>query len=314
MSSSLPPTISEMSSKDIERYIRYERSASNQGAWLETRSFYSVSSEESKSYEAGVDYRPFLEIIKRLTPEDIIFDSGCGTGTAGEDYVKTCPKGAVFYAVGITPPRNPEDDIEWLKRDHLEHLHIFLHDMLEFPTDSLHGRVSVVIDIHGAFRYSGQPSKILAKLAEMLKVGGMLFLTFGNNNTVDVSPYEDKITILARKKLMDQGSNALLFLYLTSIQGLKTIVPQKLTSDEALKRLGLSKNSFFNRDLLINNPFKRQTISWGFVRTEEPIALDPLYIDKEKPQTFNGIEIQKYCWEVSNRNKKLLEKVDRIEI
>ena len=307
-------SISKMSEADREKF---RRSNDIYKTWEVGRRLFDDPSkraiDKEDNYQFWIrinneNYDLFRKKIEALTSDEIFFDSGCGNGVAGEDYAKAYPKGATFIGVTLTRPDMENEDAKWLKRDRSPRLHLFLHDILEFPTTSLHGRVSVITDIHGAFRYSGQPSKALTKMAEMLKIGGTLFLVFSGTETVDVSTYEDKISSCKKKELIAQGSSALLFLYLSTIRGLKVIGPEEgITPKLIQERFGLCKDSSYDYDTVPEIGY--WNCCWVFERTEEPLALDPLYKEGDDSQVYDTHNFQKFFWQVSERNKYLLDKL-----
>lgn len=317
----LPFTISQMSSAEREKIPAHGDGIS----WTTDRILFEEPYDETKkawevkeSYESeieGIHHKPHYQFFKKrmesLQAQDIWLDAGCGRGVALEEYVKKYENGAEVYGVTLTKPdkKADEDQMVEANKKHERRLHLYFHDMLHFPTHPLQGRVSVITDIFGPFHYCGRPSEVLAKYAAMLKVGGTLFLRFGESNTVDMTPHQK---YLWDKEQLTYGSQAFFFLYLATVRGFKILAPEDV-SPASIRDLFSVRG---DQEVRANKGYWDR--SWILVRTEEPFNADPLYMKGENVQCDSSIASserhRKYHWEISDKNRPYVEAMKEITL
>lgn len=92
--------------------------------------------------------------------------------------------------------------------------------------------MTAITDIHGAFRYAGDPSGVLQKMGQLLKRNGRIYLFFGDNLTIDPKSFPDIKFPRARTRAL--GSGQLFHLWLQSIKGLKLLFPSTETNRAAI--------------------------------------------------------------------------------
>lgn len=308
---SFPPTISQMSLSERERFSQHGKAA-----WTTDRILFEEFDKESYERQVeGLHHKPryqfFRQCMAALKSNDIWFDAGCGHGSALIQYVQTYKKdAATVYGVTLSRPERKEEEDKMVEADQkYERLHIYLHDFLSFPTASLQGRVGVITDIYGSFYYCGRPSEVLKKFAAMLTVGGTLFLVFGVSSTVDVTLHAKAID---DKDLLARGSEGFFFLYLSTVRGFKVVAPEDV-SPASIRNLFSSRA---NPDERADKGFWDR--SWCLIRTDEPFDADPLYIRGEKIQLDDSLasshSYRNYRWEISEKNKPYVEAMKEIRL
>lgn len=305
-----------MTQKEIDQYP-IER-------WMQGRALFDNSKPSNSSiyYFGGHSYkwvldsrldkyakvRLFDDTMKNLTHKDIYLDVGAGNGKAIKEYRQLFPAGAKVIGIGSTQPHEEaiQDVIEQDKND--EKFSFYLDDFTKFPTEALAGRVSVITDVIGAFRYGRDPAQVIRQVGKLLKEGGLVFFKFTYSDGIKVPQGYDKFVVWNRPK---DSSSHLLYLWFQTIRGF----------DVLQEDMTLEESKAFQKEIIddIHKVASRRFAEYAIVlrRNADQVEVDPLIIDPKVDQDVSrnkegGIYwdewIPAYTWEMSAYSQSMLKK------
>lgn len=317
------PSISKMPKDEIVSFKKVVN-------WVQRRTLFCdeetswdgrMDSRGSLCYFGGSSYDGFFpggkgknvlkDIMRTLKSNDIYMDVGAGDGHAIHQYREVFPQGAEVIGIASTQPHDIERVINEEKRD--GKFSFYLADFNEFPTESLAGRVSVITDIKGAFRYGLNPTCTIKKMGALLKEGGVAIIEFGRGLGIDPpSLIEDKYNVLDSRHKDWFGSKMLLHLWFHTIKGFDVI--QKNMDLEFSRQIHakvIEKPEAYERD---NFGLDLMIIR----RNSDPIEVEELIPNPKFIKDWSEIEdserdyddcCPKYTWKTSEASEALLAKI-----
>lgn len=252
----------------------------------------------------------FAKSIQELKENDTYVDSGTGDGNALMEYREIFPHGANVIGIASTQPHDLSKVINKELAD--KKFSFYLSDFNNFPTESLAGRVSLLSDVKGAFRYSLYPQKVIQQMGKLLKTDGLAFIEMGYGIGIKpdmVTPEKNYLN----SRQFTQGSNMLLHLWFQTIKGFDVIQHKK-------KFENIEKSIEINKEI-IKNPHKwddqmsdNQLIILR--RNGDPVQVEPLTYDAEFLENWQRSEKKywdgwapRYKWEMSDESKELTKKI-----
>lgn len=255
----------------------------------------------------------FVKSMQEHKENDIYVDVGAGDGTALFEYLDFFPNGAKVIGIASTQPHNISKVIENDKNN--SKFSFYLCDFNEFPTESLKGRVSLISDVKGAFRYSLYPHKVIDQMGKLLKTGGLVFIQTGYGIGIKPDMIPEKQNMLNSRQ-ETQGSNQLLHLWFQTIKGFDVIQHEK-TFENVESSIAINKEIIDNPDKWDNQMRDNQLIILR--RNSDPVEVDPLVYDSEFVENWqkNSGEkhwdewAPKYKWEMSEKSKELTKKIHK---
>jgi SAM-dependent methyltransferase len=264
------------------------------------------------SYEDALG-QLFSKSILELKENDIYLDVGAGDGNALFEYRELFPKGASVIGIASTQPHNLSQVIEKDLND--DKFSFYLSDINNFPTESLKGRISLISDVKGAFRYGLYPHKVIEQFGKLLKTNALAFIEIGYGIGIkpDMIPQE-KQYLNGRQE--SQGSKMLLHLWFQTLRGFD-VIQHKMMFEKVENSIA------FNKEIIVNpQKWDDQMRDDQLVilrRNEDPVEVEPLAYDTDFVEKWQPIENKlwdlwtpRYQWEMSEKSKELTKKINLV--
>lgn len=315
---SVYPSISKMSQDEIASFKKIDNWVQNRTLFKEPSSWSGGKTEECfnfSNFGVGDSYPSLCGALKNimngLTSDDVYMDVGAGDGHAIHQYREIYPEGAKVIGITSTQPANIQRVIEEEKMD--EKFSFFLADFKEFQTEPLSGRVSVITDIKGAFRYGLDPAGVIQKMGDLLKEGGLAIISFGGR--IGIKPpslIEEKYIALNSKERDFIGSSMLLHLWFHTIKGFDVIQENmdieksRKIHSEVMEKPEKFRKEYFGQETMV------------IKRNNQPVEADALVPDpafiKEWSETPDSKKNHDcfcpfYTWKTSGTSETLLSKI-----
>lgn len=298
----LYPSISNMELEEInkfsiENYVQ-ERKLFNDGTeeCLVQFGYFGGESYKSTLSDAG---KLFVETMKHLTEDDVYFDVGAGDGNALRQYRALYPEGALVAGISFTQPKEKIEDL--INRDRTDDkFSFYLGDFKKFPADFFAGRVAVMTDILGAFRYGYDPACIIRQAGIMLKEGGLFFIKYG---------YADGIKIpegYTQFKKRDVGGR-LMGLWFQTIKGFD-VLQEDMTLDESRSFRERIFTHLQDVDLHAFKPYVAVLRRNSDPVEVDTLVADPFFADEECKKTkYWDAWYPNYTWIMSENSRSLIK-------
>lgn len=320
------PSISKMSPDEIASFQKIDGWIQNRTLFNEPSSWSSGKKEKGfslccfgvgsyqSSLENHVTKGALKNVMNDLTRDDIYMDIGAGDGHAIHQYREVYPEGAKVIGIASTQPANIERVIEEEQKD--EKFSFFLADFKKFPTERLSGRVSVITDIKGSFRYGLDPAGVIHKMGNLLKEGGLAIISFGCRIGIKPRrPIKEKYIALTSKERDFTGSSMLLHLWFHTIKGFDVILENmeleksRKIHSEIMEEPEKYEEEFFGNDIMVirrnNQPVK-----------VEKLVPDPAFIKRWSKIADHEKNYDWFCpfytWKTSDTSETLLSKITRL--
>jgi SAM-dependent methyltransferase len=253
--------------------------------------------------------KSLIEDLEKLQPQDIYLDIGCGEGAAIKEYRESYPEGAAVVGVSVTPP-SQKNMAATVQKDHTDEKFAYcLGDFNQFPTDALKGKVSIITDVIGAFRYGQNPTRYIEQVGKLLKPGGKAYIRFLRNDGIEV-PKGGAFDALYLGQRMD--SCDLLRLWFHTIKGFDVMQPGK-TLEESRKYQEWCFTETPN--LYKINSLQKEICSFPQIvlqRNADPVQADQLtahpHFATPKAESEKNYEMwyPSYEWKMSDYSKELI--------
>lgn len=187
----------------------------------------------------------------------------------------------------------------------------FLADFNEFPIESLSGRVSLITDIKGAFRYGLNPAGTIKKMGTLLKEGGLALIDFGYGLGIDPpSLIKDEYLALGNKAKYGTGSKMLLLLWFHTIKVFDVIYENMDLEDSRRMHSEVMEKPEKCDFFLHSDEFMIIRRNNHPIEIEELVP-NPTFIKtwSERPEKDYDSFWPRYSWKISDASEALLSKI-----
>jgi SAM-dependent methyltransferase len=243
--------------------------------------------------------------LSQLNEQDVYLDSGCGDGVAIIEYRELFPQGAAVVGISVTCPSKDKIPELIKKARNDQKFFYYLNDFNDFPTRHLEGKVTIMTDILGAFRFGCNPTRFIEQAGKLLKPGGKLYIKY----TIVDGIEKPKEANFIDWNVGRTDSNNLLHLWFYTIRGFDVLEPEMTLEDSR----AFQEKCFNEAENLRALRWDKQQNRIVLQRNNEQVQVDTLIANPRfeslahERQRILDNWYPHYKWEMSDYTKSLIK-------